>query len=84
MDLLNDISIGYFHAPVSEGGLGIPFQRWLASFHRKDRLLGLVPGRRLENITDPYLAKEIGQCRQRLMENGLTYTTHEEIKKRSL
>ena len=68
MVLPNDISIGYFHAPVSEGGLGIPSLRWLA---RKDRLLGLVPGRRMENITDPYLAKEIGQYRQRLTENGL-------------
>ena len=36
----------------------------------------------MENITDPYLAKEIGQCRQRLTENGSTYTTHGEIKKR--
>ena len=36
----------------------------------------------MENITDPYLAKEIGQCRQRLTENGSTYTTREEIKKR--
>ena len=35
----------------------------------------------MENITDPYLAKEIGQCRQRLTENGSTYTT-QEIKKR--
>ena len=31
---------------------------------------------------DPYLAKEIGQCRQRLTKNGLTYTIHEDIKKR--
>ena len=52
------------------------------SLHRQDRLLGLVPGRRMENITDPYLAKEIGQRRQRLTENGFTYTTQEEIKKR--
>ena len=82
MALPNDISIGYFYAPVSEGGLGIPSLRWLAPLHRKDRLRGLVPGRRMENITDPYLAKEIGQCGQRLMENGSTYTTQEEIKKR--
>ena len=83
MDLLpNDISIGYLHAPVSEGGLGIPSLRWLAPLHRKDRLLGLVPGRRMENITDPYLAKEIGQCKQQLTENGSTYTAQEEIKKR--
>ena len=58
MALPNDSSIGYFHAPVSEGGLGIPSLRWLAPLHRKDRLLGLVAGRRIENITDPYLAKE--------------------------
>ena len=82
MALPNDISISYFHASVLEGELGIPFLRWLAPLHRKDRLLGLVPGRRMENITDPYLAKEIGQCRQRLTENGSTYTTQEEIKKR--
>ena len=82
MALSNDISIGYFHAPVSEGGLGIPSLRWLAPLHRKDRLLGIVPGRRMENITDPYLAKEIGQCRQRLTENGSTYTTQELIKKK--
>ena len=82
MAVPNDISIGYFHAPVSEGGLGIPSLRWLAPLHHKDRLLGLVHGRRMENIADPYLAKAIGQCRQRLMENGLTYTTQEEIKKR--
>ena len=82
MALPNDIPIGYFHSPVSEGGLGIPSLRWLAALHRKDRLLGLVPGRRMENITDPYLTKEIGQCRQRLIENDLTYTTQEEIKKR--
>ena len=82
MALPNDISIGYFHAPVSEGGLGIPSLRCLAPLHRKDRLLGLVPGRRMESIADPYLAKEIGQCRQRLTENGSTYATHEEIKKR--
>ena len=31
---------------------------------------------------DPYLVKEFGQCRHRLTENGSTYTTHEEIKKR--
>ena len=31
---------------------------------------------------DPYLAKEIGQYRQRLTENGLTYTTQEDINKR--
>ena len=61
---------------VSEGGLGIP------PLHRKDRLLGLVPGRRIENIVDPYLAKEVGQCRQRFTENGLTYTTQEDIKKK--
>ena len=82
MALPNDISIGYFQASVSEGGLGIPSLRWLAPLHRKDRLLELVPGRSMENITDPYLAKEIGQCRQRLTENDLTYTTQEEIKKR--
>ena len=82
MALPNDVSIGYFHAPVAEGGLGIPSLRWLAPLHRKDRLLGLVPGRRIENITDPSLAKEIGQCRQRLAENGLTYPIQEEIKKR--
>ena len=68
--------------PLSERGLGIPSLRWLAPLHRKERLLGLVSGRRMENITDPYLAKEIGQCRQRLTENGSTYTTQEEIKKR--
>ena len=45
MALPNDISISYFHAPVLEGGLGIPSLRWLALFHRKDHLLGLVPGR---------------------------------------
>ena len=82
MALSNDILIGYFHVPVSEGGLGISSLRWLAPLHCKDRLLGLVPGRRIENITDPYLAKEIGQCRQLLTENGSTYITHEEIKKR--
>ena len=82
MALPNDISIGYFHAPVSEGRLGILSLLWLAPLHRKDRLLGLVPGRRMENITDPYLTKEIGQCRQRLTENNLTYTTQEDIKKR--
>ena len=64
MALTNDISIGYFHAPVSEGGLGIPSLRWLTPLHRKVRLLGLVRGRRMENITDPYLAKQIGQCSQ--------------------
>ena len=79
----NDISVGYFHASVSGGELGISsLTRWLAPLHRKDRLLRLVPGRRMENITDPYLAKEIGQCRQRLTESGTTYTTQEEIKKR--
>ena len=37
----------------------------------------------MENITDLYLTKEIGQCRQRLAEIGSTYTTQEkEIKKR--
>ena len=36
----------------------------------------------MENIADPHLAKEIGQCRQWLTENGSTYTIHEEIKKR--
>ena len=82
MALPNDISIGYFHAPVAEGGLGIPTLRWLAPLHRKDRLLGLVPGRRIENITDLYLAKEISHCRQRLTKNGLTYTTQDQIKKR--
>ena len=82
ISLPNDISIGYFHAPVSEGWLGILSLRWLAPLHRMDRLLRLVPGRRMENITDPYLAKEIGQCRQRLMENGSTYIPQEEIKKR--
>ena len=82
MALPNDISIGYFHAPVSEGGLGIPSLRWLAPLYRKDRLLGLVPGRKMEKITDPYLVKEIGQCRQRFMKNGSTYNTQEEIKKR--
>ena len=46
MALPNDISIGYFHAPISEGGLGIPSLRWLAPLHRKDRLLGLVLGQR--------------------------------------
>ena len=60
MALPNDISIGYFHASISEGGLGIPSRRWIAPLHRKDRLRGLVPGRRMENITDPYLAKEAG------------------------
>ena len=83
MALPNDISIGYFYAPVSEGGLGIPSLRWLAPLHHKYRLLGLVSRRRMENITDSYLAKAIGHCRQRLTENGSTYTTHEEIKKRS-
>ena len=82
MALPNDISIGYFHAPVSEGGLEIPSLRWLAPLHRKDCLLGLVPGRRMEKIAGPYLAKEIGQFRQRLTGNGSTYSTHEEIKKR--
>ena len=80
--LPNDISIGYFHAPVSEGGLGISSLRWLAPLHRKDHPLGLVPGRRMENITDLYLAKEIGQCRQWLTENSSTYTSQEEVKKR--
>ena len=75
MALPKDISIGYFHAPVAKGGLGIPSLRWRAPLHRKVRLLRPVPGRRIENITDPYLAKEIGQCRQRLTENGLKYTT---------
>ena len=36
----------------------------------------------MENFTDPYLAKEIGQCKQRLTENGSTYATEEETKKR--
>ena len=82
MTLPSDISIGYFHAPVSEGGLGIPSLRSLASPHHKNHLLRLVPGRRMENITDLYLAKEIGQCRQRLTESGSTYTTQEETIKR--
>ena len=77
MALPKDISIGYFPAPVSEGGLWIFSLRWLAPLHCKDRLLGRVPDRRMENVTDPYLAKEIGQCRQWLTENGSTYTTQE-------
>ena len=72
MALPNYISIGYFHAPVSKGGLGIPSLRWLTPLHCKNRLLGLVPGHRVENIAVRYVAKEIGQCRQRLTENGST------------
>ena len=34
MALPNDISIGYFHAPVAEGGLGIPSPRWPAPLHQ--------------------------------------------------
>ena len=82
LSLPNDISIGYFDDPVSERGLGIAPLPWLAPLRRKDRLLGLVPGWKMENITDPYLAKEIGQYRQRLTESALIYTTQEEIKKR--
>ena len=60
--LPNDTPVGYFHAPVGEGGLGIPFVRWLAPLHRRNRLLGLVRGRDETNTTDPYLAKEVLHC----------------------
>ena len=81
MALPSDISIGYFHAPVSDGGLGIPSLRWLAPLHRKDRLLGLVLGRRMENITDPYWLK--GSASADSGSRGVVqYQPQEEIKKR--
>ena len=41
--LPNDISISYFHALVSEGGLGILSLRWLAPLYRKGRLTSTRP-----------------------------------------
>ncbi|KAL7295026.1 hypothetical protein TKK_0011629 [Trichogramma kaykai] len=38
--LLNDTPTGYFHAPVADGGLGIPSTRWMAPSLRLSRLLG--------------------------------------------
>ena len=80
--LPNDTPVGYFHAPVGEGGLGIPSVRWLAPLHRRNRLLGLVRGRDETNITDPYLAKEVLQCNRRLIDGTTIIADEESCKKR--
>ena len=38
LNLLHDVPNAYFHAPVAEGGLGIPSLRWIAPLFRKNRL----------------------------------------------
>ena len=41
--LPNDTPIAYFHAPVTEGGLGIPSLRWMAPLQRRKRLIAMLP-----------------------------------------
>ena len=70
--LPNDTPVGYFHAPVGEGGLGIPSLRWLAPLQRLGRLLGLVPsGVDPLCIDNKFLQMEITRCRRRLNDHGV-------------
>ena len=80
--LLKYTPVGYFHASVGEGGLGIPSVRWLAPLHRRNRLLGLVLGRDETNITDPYLTKEVLQFNKRLTDGTTIIADEESCKKR--
>ena len=70
--LPNDTLVGYFHAPMSEGGLGIPSVRWLAPLHRRNCLLGLVPRHDKTNI----------QCNKRLTDGTIIVANEENCKKR--
>lgn len=64
--LPNDTPTGYVHALIRDGGLGITSVSSLAPLHRRQRLLRLVPDHNRNNISDPYLAKEVRQCDLRL------------------
>lgn len=71
LDLPHDVPSSYIHAPVREGGLGIPSIRWRAPLLRRRRLLNLnLPS--LENTTAAnfYIAKEIDKTETRLTRNN--------------
>ena len=76
------ILLGYFQDIVSKGSLGILSVRCLASFYRRNCLLGLVPSRKETNITDLYLAKEVLQCNKPVIDRNTAIANEQRCKNR--
>ena len=79
--LPHDTPVGYFHAPVGEGGLGVPSLRWLAPIHRLKRLLGLA-GPSAEDVGSKFLLSEIARCQRRLNDHGVMIDSPKEERAR--
>lgn len=80
--LPNDVPMGYFHAPVGEGGLGISSVRWLAPLHRRNRLLGMLQNGDTNNCDDTFLLQELARANKRLTDGGERLTSQDDIKAR--
>lgn len=77
LDLPADVPNAYFHAAVSDGGLGVQSLRWQAPLVRRNRLLKIrLPG----VCANTYLAREIDKASRRLRtDRGDMLFTHTDV-----
>ena len=80
LNLPPDCVNAYFHADVSDGGLGIPSLRWIAPLQRGRRLEELKTSSYIYGTTaDSFLLKELEVVKRRLTEGSTTYNNSRQI-----
>ena len=79
LNLPHDVPNAYFHAPIAEGGLGIPSLRWIAPLLRKNRLTTLRLGE--DHPRNDFLEREITICEKRLRDGRNEFQTLDDVNK---
>ena len=82
LNLPNDVPTAYFHAPVEQGGLGIPAVRLSAPLIRLNRLRNLILPNLEDNVAaNTYLGQEIDITSKRLRIDHVTISSKMELEK---
>lgn len=79
LNLPKDVPIAFFHAPVDQGGLGIPAMRWQGPLLRFSKINTIcIPS--VENVVqaDTFIANERDKARSRL-QSGTSFLTSVEL-----
>ena len=83
LSLPHDTPVGYFHAGVAFGGLGLNSFRWRAPLHRVARLGSLGISLEAERTeTGNYIRKEISKALDRLNDHGVAYDDGNKVAQR--
>lgn len=80
LNLPKDVPNAFFHAPISDGGLGIPAVRWIAPWLRLHCLESLeLPNQQASLTANTFMANEIDKAKRRLQVEGRYLVTRSDI-----